>query len=825
MIKTYLKIAWRNIVRNKVNSFINIAGLGIGIACVVLILFYVQDELKYDTFFQNSDRIYQVNLNGNQDGNEFTTGNTPPTIGPALVNEFPEIESYVRIHSPGDAVVRSGEGDRAENYFTEKRILGVDSNFLQLFTYTLLEGNPLTCLEKPNSVVLTEQTAKKYFGNANATGKTLLFDNAKTPFTVTGVLENPPAHSTWRFDILASISSYQAVKRFSWSWVWLQVNTYVKLRDNFSGGEAEVAKLEAKFPAMVKQQAASAFRRIGQPLEEFYKKGGKWDFKLQPLTSVHLHSAGIGSRITTLSDIKYVYIFSVIALFIIILACVNFMNLSTAQSAKRAKEVGIRKVLGSAKGLLIRQFLAEALLYSFISTVIALVLVALALPSFNAIAEKSLSFGLIFANYNWLFVLGLSVVTGLLAGSYPAFYLTSFNPVTVLKGMKLFASDLSSLFIRNGLVVFQFTVSTALIICTLIVFKQLQFTQSKDLGLNKENVIVISNSQRLGKSEESFKEELTRLPEVISTSIASGIPTRTNFADAYVPEPTEADEHVAKDIILPSFVVDYDFIPALKIQLVKGRSFSKDFSDSTSVVLNETAAKQIGWKDPIGKVLEYPGGNGQRFKVIGVAKDFFVESLHNPVGAFALFHSSSHTYDLGYSYTLARVKPGDMSARIRTLESKWKNFAPGAPFDYGFLDAEFEAMYRSEQRMGTIFGIFTVLSIFVGCLGLFGLAAYTAERRTKEIGIRKVLGASVNGLVRLLSKDFIRLVLLSAVIAFPIAWWTMNKWLEDFAYRITIEWWFFAAAALLALLIAFVTVSAQAIKAAVANPVKSLRTE
>ncbi|MEO8150786.1 MAG: ABC transporter permease [Bacteroidia bacterium] len=824
MFTNHIKIAWRNISRNKANSFINIAGLAIGIGSVILILFYVQDELKYDRYFKQSDKIFQVNINGNMDGNEFWTGNTPPTIGAALVNAFPEIESYVRIYSPGDVVVRSENGTQTENYFTEKSILGVDSNFLQMFSYQMLEGNSATCLNKPNSIVITEAVAKKYFGKDNAVGKILLFDNERTPFNVTGVLQDIPSQTTWKFDMLASISSYKVVKQFSWSWVWLQVNTYIKLKDNVGTDDASIAKLEAKFPDMVKVQAASAFRRIGQPLDEFKKKGGKWDFHLQPLTKVHLYSANISSRITTFGDIKYVYIFSVIALFIIILACVNFMNLSTAQSERRAKEVGIRKVLGSAKSQLIRQFFAEAMLYSFIAAIIALVSVFLLLNPFNEIAGKSLYFSLIFSNYNWISILGITILTGFLAGSYPSFYLTSFKPVTVLKGMKQLKTTLGNLFIRNGLVVFQFTVSTALIICTIIVFRQLQYTQNKNLGLNKDNIIVIANSNRLAGSEETFRQELTKLPEVKSASITTGIPSGNSFGDGYIPEPSGDDKDLAKDIQIASFMVDYDFVPELQIELLKGRNFSRDFSDSASVILNEAAVKQIGWKDAVGKYLQYPG-NSQRFKVIAVAKDFNFESLRTPVSAFALFHTSSKTYQLGTSFILARLKPEDMSGTLSKIENKWKSFVPNTPFDYTFLDKEFDALYTSERRMGKVFGIFTLLSIFVACLGLFGLVAYTAERRTKEIGIRKVLGASVANIIRMLSKDFLKLVVIAAIIAFPVAWWFMHKWLEDFAYRIEISGWVFLLSGAIALLIAMVTVSFRGITAAIANPIKSLRTE
>ena len=825
MLKNYIKIARRNIQRNKTNSFINIAGLAIGMTCVMLIVMYVQDELSYDKFIKNADRIYEVNLNGNLGGQEFLAGTTPPPVGAALTNAFPEIETYTKIFMPGGEVVRYNGANNSEKYFTENNVYAVDSNFLQVFNYRLKEGDAASCLQKINSVVLTEDQAKKYFGNENAIGKTLLFDDARTPFTVTGVLYNLPSQSSLSFNMLTSVSSFGVVKRFNWSWVWLQVTTFVKLKDAVPNDAASIQKLESKFPAMVKQQAATAFERIGQPFDEFEKKGGKWDLHLQPLTSIHLHSAGVQSRLTTLSDIKYVYIFSAIALFITILACVNFMNLSTAQSAKRAKEVGVRKVVGSVRSQLIKQFLTEAMLYSFISAVIAIVLVALLLPLFNQVSGKSLSFNLFFSTGIWILILCLCIITGLLAGSYPAFYLTSFNPVYVLKGSGTFKGSAKNIFIRNGLVVFQFAVSTVLIICTIIVFQQLKYTQNKDLGLNKDNTIIISNANRLGNSEETFRQQLTTLPNVVSASISTSIPSQNVFTDRYIPQPDGVDKQLAKDIMLSSFMVDEYFVPALQMKVLQGRNFSKDFSDSASVIVNEETVREVGWKDPVGKFINYPGGDDTKFQVIGVVKDFNVSSLRDAVIPFALFHSSSKTYDIGASYVIVRVKPDNIQNTLSAFEKKWKSFTNDTPFDYSFLDKQFEALYGSEMRMGTVFGIFTFLSIFVACLGLFGLSVYTAERRTKEIGVRKVLGASVQTIVGLLSKDFLKLVVVAAIIAFPVAWFAMHKWLEDFAYRITIGWQVFVMAAVAALLIALITISFQSIKAAVANPVKSLRTE
>jgi putative ABC transport system permease protein len=823
MFKNYLKTAWRNMQRNKVNSILNISGLAIAMACVLMIALYVRDELSYDKFFANADHLFQLNMTVADNGTENTTGgNTAPAVGPALKDMYPEVESYTRVYRPGDVVVRYDGTAKAENFYSEKNILAVDSNFLQVFNYQFSQGNIVACLQKPNSVVITEATAKKYFGGENPVGKILLFDTDRKPFIVTAVLKNIPANSSFQFDILAPITAYPEVKKRSWNWAWLQVNTWIKLKNTISVDRMSIAKLEAKFPEMVKKRAF----KNGESYEEFIKKGGKMSYSLMPFTSVHLHAIPmqVPARLTTLSDIKYVYIFSIIALFIIILACVNFMNLSTAQSATRAKEVGIRKVMGSIKTQLIKQFLTEAMLYSFGATIIGLLLVLLLLKPFNVVAGKSLTFDSVITGNTWLFVLGLCLFTGLLAGLYPAFFLTSFKPVEVLKGVKLFKNNITNLLIRNGLVVFQFTISVVLIICTIVVFEQLKYEQRKDLGLNKENVLVIANTKRLGNTEESFREELTRQPGVIDASISSGIPTKGNFGDGYVPEPTETDKPLLSDIGLSSFMVDNDFIPTLKMQILQGRNFSKEFNDSASVIINETAAKQIGWKEAVGKYLAYPGNN-QRFKVIAVVKDFNVSSFHELVESFALFNTSSKTYNLHSSFISVRLQPGKINELISRMEAEWKSFAPNTPFDFSFLDNEFDALYRSEQRMGTAFGIFTFLSIFVACLGLFGLSIFTAERRKKEISVRKVLGASVQTVVGLLSREFVKMVTIATLIAFPIAWFAMNKWLQDFAYRINMDWWMFFIAGASSMAIALVTVSFQAIKAALANPMKALRSE
>lgn len=693
MFKSYIKIALRNLGRNKVSSIINISGLAIGLACVLLIGMYVKDELSYDRFFKDSNRIYRVNTHEKIGNDEFTAGHTPPPIGLALVSNYPEIESFTRIFKPGDQIVHYANNNGQKSSLTEKSILSVDSNFLQFFDYQLVDGNRAKCLNGPNAVVLTERAARKYFGTTSAIGKNLVFDQNSAPFTVTAVLKDLPSQSSLQFDILQSNVGMAPVKHFNWSWIWLQMGTYIKLKPNITNDPATIGRIEAKFPAMIRVQAATAFKRIGQPFDAFIKKGNQYNLILQPLADIHLYSANIGSRFINQGDIKYVYIFSAIALFIMLLACVNFMNLATAQSATRAREVGIRKVLGSARKQLMIQFLAEALMYTLFAALIAMVMVTISLPAFNNLSDKSLRLSAFLNLSTWAALLTLIIFTAMLAGSYPAFFLTSFKPVTVLKGSGNIKSSLSGFFTRNALVVFQFTVSTVLIICTIIVYKQLRFNQSMDLGFNKENVLIVSNAGRLGKTEEGFRQELLSLPQVTSASTSTGVPAEQNFfTDSYIPE-SSADNASTPDkhVDLTSFIVDESFVPTLKLNIARGRNFSKSFADSSSVILNEAAVKEMGWKDPIGKYMTYPGGNDVKFKVVGIVKDFNTQSLHDPISPFALFYTTSKTYDIGVSYVTVRIKPGDYNKAIASIQSKWKEFMPDNPFEYIFLDAQYDS--------------------------------------------------------------------------------------------------------------------------------------
>ena len=820
MFKNYLKIALRNLVKHKIYSVINISGLALGLACSILILLWVWDELSYDSFFKDANQIYRVNWDYKWNESEGIGPGTPPPLAAALVNEIPGIRSVVRIYSTANMTVRHGQ-----KFFNENKILGVDSSFFEIFNYRFISGNADNALTEPNSVVLTENTAHKYFGDEDALDKIIRIGEEKNIlgkpyhnlFKVTGIIQNPPANSHLQFDFLTSISSHPEVAYFDWSWVWMQVTTYLKLDNGISS-----QVVQSEIPAIVKKYAPSAFSRIGFSFDELIKNGGRWNFILQPMPEIYLKSGETGNRLGPVGNITYVYIFSIIAVFILSLACINFMNLATAYSTNRAKEIGIRKVLGSRKKILVIQFLVESVGFSFLSLLVAMFIVEVMLPLFNNLAGKSLQFDIFNSPILLLWLLLLTLIVGLTAGIYPGFYLSSFKTTQVLKG-KLNAGS-NNIKLRNVLVVLQFTVTIGLIVCTLIVQNQMDFLRNSDLGFNKEGLVVISNeNHRLGDQAEAFKEALKSDSHTINASISSGIPPNYGFEDSYKAKDKEGEQ---MDLQLDSYMVDEDFIPTLGIKVIQGRNFSRDFStDSAGVLLNESAVKLFGWKNPIGKILTYPGGDYKNYKVIGVLKDFNFLTLHEPITPFALFNTKSKSYDIAASYIVVRIPHAHTEGSIKFLKSEWETFAPNIPFEYKFLDESFEQSYLSDQRLGKIFFIFSFLTIFIACIGLFGLVSFSSKQRTKEIGVRKVLGASVSSIVGLLIKNFLVLVLTANIIACPLVYYFMNKWLQGFAYRININWWMFILAGGLALLIALVTISFQAIKAATANPVESLRYE
>lgn len=809
MLSHYLKIALRNLLKQKMYGLINILGLSIGLASCVLIMLFVLEHLSYDTFHENSDRIYRVNYKAKLTPNEdpFYIGATPPPVARTLMNEFPEIEMATRIY-PGGSLIRYQ--DKA---FEETNILAVDSNFFQMFSFALKEGNPDEVFTQPNSVIITEDMAKKYFGDEQAMGKIVSFGAERTPYKVVGVAQNPPKNSHFTFHMLTSISSASQVQQFDWSWVWSALTTYVQLK------EGTLAKgLETKFPGMIKRHVGRTIQRIfSTSVEKFEKDGGNIQLILQPLLDIHLHSEGITSGLGTHGNITYLYIFSCVAAFVLLLACINFMNLSTARSAGRSKEVGVRKVLGSQRSQLVSQFLTESILTCLIAMLVAVAFTEIFLLLFRDSLFDGLHSHLLEHSWLWVIMVGLLFLVGIIAGSYPAFYLSSFKPVEVLKG-KL-RMGMRNNFIRSTLVVFQFTVSVCLIICTMLVYQQVNYLGNKHLGFDKENVIVIMNTDRLGTNTQVFKNKLNSLPKVISSSFSTGLPSTWVAPELFTPV------GLGKGDNLLSYIhADYEYLQTLNIKLKEGRNFSRDFTsdeqeNARALLINEAAAKVLGWENPVGKYLSSKRGDGTGQEIIGVMKDYNFKSLHHAVEPLIIMLSQEG------DYLSVRVKPGETGKILAIIEQQWKSLSPGAPFDYFFLDERMNAQYRAEQQTGKIFTVFTSLAILIACLGLFGLAAFTAEQRTKEIGIRKVLGASTVSVVQLLSRNFLKLVLVANVLAWPLAWYIMHTWLQEFPYRITIGIWAFAGAALLTAVMALLTVVFQAMKAAHANPVKSLRTE
>lgn len=809
MFKNYFKVAIRNLWKNKTFSFINIFGLAVGIATCLLISLYVLDELSYDKYNKNADRIYRIDADIKFGGDEQKLAVCPDPLAFAMVKDYPEVENAVRFRNYGPSLVKKGN----EN-IKEQRIIYADSTLFDVFTLPMTEGNPKKALAEPNSVVVTEKIAKKYFNTTHALGKVLRFDN-KNDYKITGVIKEIPENSHFNFDFFISLAGVEEAKQNIW--VSFNFNTYLLLRK-----DAKVTSFRKKFAEIMKRYMwpqAEQLMHINQ--EDFKKSGNFIHLSLTPLTNIHLHSDRI-AELAPNSDVQIVYIFSVIAIFILLVACVNFMNLSTARSANRAKEVGVRKVLGTQRRNLISQFLTEAVVMSLIAFVFAIGIALLLLPFLNELALKDLTLSV--AEHPFLFplLIAFAIVVGLLAGSYPAWYLSAFRPIQVLKGT--IATGFKRSYLRSGLVVFQFFISIVLIIATIVIYNQLNYIRNKKLGFNKEQVILVRDAYVLDKQAESFRQEVLKYPEIVSGTKSGYLPVSNSGRDN---ESLFPEGHIENDKAVSTqfWTVDHDYIKTMGMQMVQGRDFNKDFpTDSSAIILNETAVKLFGFSgNPIGrKVTELTDLNAKTtrdYTVVGVVKNFNFESLRQNIGALCMRIGNS-TGTISF-----RIKTTNVAQTINHIKTTWKQMAPNEPFSYSFLNEEFDNMYRSEQRSGKIFISFAILAILIASLGLFGLAAYAAEQRTKEIGIRKVLGATVNNIVGMLSKDFLKLVLVASLIAFPVAWWAMHKWLQDFAYRVDLNWWVFLMAAVLALLIAILTVSFQAIKAALTNPVKNLRTE
>jgi len=788
MFRNYLKTSIRNLWKNRGYSFLNIAGLAIGIACAALIFLWVEDELTFDHYFSNRDNLYNVKDQQTYDGTTFTFDATPGPMAAAMKQEIPGIKNTARC-TWGNQLLFS-YGDKAiydqGNY--------VDAPFLSMFQLQFIKGSPSKAFTQLNSLVVNETMANKFFGTTDVLGKTLKVNN-KEDYVITGVIKDLPKNVSFKFDWLAPFKIYENNNQWLQQWGNNGVITYVETEPN-----ANIDAINNKLHGYIQTKMPEAIAKMS----------------IYPMNRWRLYNNFDTNGKEKEGRIKYVNLFSLIAWIILIIACINFMNLATARSEQRAREVGVRKVLGAGKGKLIGQFIGESLIMAFISAFLAVIIVYVVLPAFNMLVEKQLIVDILNPVHIGALV-SIAILCGLIAGSYPAFYLSSFNPVTVLKGLKL-KSGASAGFIRKSLVIVQFTISVVLIISTIIIYQQLQHVKDRDLGYNKEGLVYTTLS---GKMKENFgviKNDLIRTGVVQNASLSNSqvlqLGSNTGDFDWQGKDPN-------KQVLITVEGVNPEYVSTMGMHLKSGRDFYSDIkSDSNNIIINEALAKLLGKKDVVGSVVTRNGGK-EKYTIVGVINDFVYNSMYSPAAPLILYSDTSNVNFL----TVRFKQNADLKTALAKVESVVKSDNPGYPVEFNFVDEQFNQLFKTETLIGKLASVFAVLAIIISCLGLFGLAAYTAERRTKEIGIRKVLGASAQGLAGLLSKDFIQLVAISCLIAFPVAWWMMHNWLQDYEYRVEISWWIFIAADLLAIFIALITVSFQAIRAAFMNPVKSLRTE
>lgn len=813
MFSSYFKSSIRNILRERYFSLINVAGLALGISVCLLIWSYVRFEMSYDNFHKDIDRQYRVNQTLVWAPEGGMMGSTGPQLGLVLGEDYPEIEEAMRVNTPGGFLVKYQQPDGRIQAFNEDNVLAADSNFFNFFSIPLKEGNSATALHGVDKVVISDNVAKKLFGNEPALGKILLFGDEGKAVEVTGVTEKQPDNMHFHFDYLISMYTNPAIKRFEWSWVWTQMATYVKLKP-----DADVAALESKMQRMVELHVKPSLSRIGMNYEEFMKGKGDWAFTLQPVQSIHLYSGSIDNRIGPTGDIKYVQIFSFVAVFVLVLAIINFINLSTARGASRAKEVGVKKVLGAFRQSLILQFQIEAVMMTTVATLIGLGLLEL----FRIVISNVLSIEMPFSIWDggnglWL-ILMLPLVIGILAGIYPAFYLTSFKPANVLKG-KVSSGFKSGL--RNGLVTVQFVVSIVFIIATIMVQQQLAFFQSAHLGFDKENILVLSNAERLTDHVKSFRDEVSTIPGVIDATLAMTVPGRGSYEDIFGREGADVELSIAQTKI------DEHYFETLGLSLVAGRTFDiNNPGDRNKVIPNETTVSLFGWtpEEALGQRITYADLGDDVGEIVGVVKDFHFASLHQEIIPSVFYHIDSEIWETGKIVAL-KIESSRATEIIASLQEKWESRIHDAPFEYSFLDQDWARQYQQEQRLGGLFSVFACLSLIIAMIGLVGLVTYAADQRRKEIGVRKVMGASVNQVVFLLNRNFTKLVLISFVIAVPLGWYLMNDWLSQFPYRIDMHFGSFALAGLVMLFITWTTVAYQSIKAGLMNPVDVLKEE
>jgi len=809
MLRNFFKVAFRNLLRHKFYSFINVSGLTIGIAVSLLIAFFVVDELSYDKFHTDADRIYQIYLKAMIQGKAEEGANTCAPVAAASKEEIAGVEDATRINVWRDVVFRNDE-----KMYTEPKLLLADSNFFEFFTFELLEGDHGSILNEPNQIILTESTAKKYFGYSigegeSPLGKSLLMGTEKTNCEVVGIMKSPPKNSHFQFEMVLSMITWDFSKRTQWTSNSLY--SYVKLREN-----ADPTTVSEALVALSDKYVGPEIEMyIGISLEEWRKSGaGDYAYYIRPMTDIHLFSE-IQGGMEPSGDIAYVYLLSIVSVFIILIACINFMNLSTARATGRAKEVGIRKTVGAQKGRLVGQFLMESIIISGISSLLAIGVIVVSLPFFNQITGKSIALIEVFTPVFFLAIFLIVLVVGLMAGSYPAFYLTAFKPTEVLKGK--IRQGAKGGWIRSSLVVFQFGISVFLIVCTIVIYKQLRMVQDKNLGYDKENILIIDNTRTLGDSKQAFKKRLQALSSVKEVSISNFVPPHVYSNSVYFP-----NGKTEESLLLHQIYADQDYQKTIGFEMYMGRFFSEQFpSDSNAVVINKKGMEAMGWSTYEGNRLAEPTEEGgvEYYEVVGIVEDFNYSSLKSEIEPLIIFLA-----DWGNLMPVRLVK-GDINDRIKDVESIWNEMAPGEPFDYSFVDENFEAQFRSEQQLGEIFMLFTSLAIFIACLGLFALATFIAEQRSKEIGIRKAMGASIGGVVFLLTREFTKLVFISIILSIAPVIFLMNWWLEHFAYKTDIGVLSFVIGGAAALLIAFITVSYQSVRAAIANPTTALRYE
>lgn len=807
MFKNYIKTAWRSLKRNKIFSFINVFGLSVGLACCMLICAYVYSELSYDRYPAQADQIYRVGVKTIENAGISEYPNVDVAVAKGIKDQYPQVEEVTRLTGSKPAFIEYN-GKK----FKEEHLQMIDPNFLQMFSIPLIDGDIKTCLNDPYSIVITKDFAKKYFGDQSALGKTLMV--SEEPYKVTGLIDKVPDNSHFHADAFLSMNAYVRNQKQTWSNIGYF--TYIRLNKN-----ADPKKLEASFPEMVKKFVVPEIAHdMGVSTAEASKSVNTFLFYLQPLTDIHLHST-TKYELEPNGDIHYVYIFAALAIFILMLACINFTNLSTASSARRSKEVGIRKVLGSEKSGLISQFLTESVLLTFGAMLLALAFVYLLLPVFNDLSLKHIHISFFFSYKAIIIEMLLTFVVGIIAGIYPAFVLSGFQIISVLKGGGGSTKPAGKNFLRSGLIIFQFAVSTALIIATFVVYQQLHYMQNKKLGYDKDQILVLNDTWSLRRNVDAFRQQLLSNPQVINATISSSVPGTGGGMDGTQIDAKEFDDKGGHaEIHTNIFHVDESYIPTLGIKLAQGRNFYPSYpGDSMAVVVNEALVRDLGWgnSNPIGKTIVR--SLRAQYTVVGVVKDFHYTSAKQKIAPLMLLpgHSTSSI--------MVKVKTKNISGLIADMKTQWDNFKSDVPFSYSFLDDKFASLYKSEQQTGKIFTVFSVVALIIASLGLFGLAAFMIRLRIREIGIRKVLGASTGSITTMLSKEFLRLIVIASLISFPLTWYAMNKWLQDFAYRISIQWWVFLLAGCIALVVAALTISFQSVKAALANPVKSLRNE